>query len=413
MNQRFRLRSVVLASCILVVGGGAQVSASTTTVEDVAADGVPVVVEGTSSGRPGDQARLLISEAATPEGSAKSVVIAQTSVGQDGSFSIGMSDIADLATRANSDGFVNALVAIPTRAGEDEVTDVVLDIHSAMRPKLQSTLVLDAAQGLPLPDRQKTASFGVAADGSGQSNDSGVDGVPETVPVKFKAQSDVERSASSSASGLAPANDYYCSDRYHSWVATPLSFIGGTYSTNTGARQRLTVSQSASSNFGVGVSATGTKGSFSASGQRSVTHDDSTAFPVTRSTKSNYTLVGYNKYKRVCTNYTQGYTKTTYPVRPSGLKGGAESRSRTSLPNAWTCGKYDKGTTFTANKARAWTNSWGVPLSGAIGINLSAQTGYSNEAKISITADQWAVKICGEGGRYPYDAKRVVVRSAG
>jgi hypothetical protein len=150
--------------------------------------------------------------------------------------------------------------------------------------------------------------------------------------------------------------------------------VGGTYSRVTGVKMHFKYSRTQSSQLGVGVSATGKKGSWSADGTHSTSNTGSEDFGTQKNKVSTLykTEFKYGLFGVVCRGYL---TKATE------WAGGA-TRARTSVPKATSCVRQAAGTKFTKDTTSAWTFSSGVSMGTVIGINLSAQTGYDHDASV-------------------------------
>jgi hypothetical protein len=106
-----------------------------------------------------------------------------------------------------------------------------------------------------------------------------------------------------------------------------------------------------------------------------------------------YTYFNYDKYLVGCTGSMK------YQVRATSWVGGASTWVPPTAPTANYCLSYAKGTTFTKDTTTAYNFSSGADLSGAIGIDLSARTGYSSSAKVKFVFGATR-HLCGTNG-YP------------
>lgn len=70
-----------------------------------------------------------------------------------------------------------------------------------------------------------------------------------------------------------------------------------------------------------------------------------------------------------------------YQVNPTSWAAG-ETRGHQGVPKATHCDPWPAGGTFTKSDTTAWEFSSGVSISGNIGINLSARTGYDSHASV-------------------------------
>ena len=90
-----------------------------------------------------------------------------------------------------------------------------------------------------------------------------------------------------------------------------------------------------------------------------------------------------------------------YEVRPYQFTGGTRTTLTATMPSSGYYSWYTRGSTFTKDTTTATTISAGAKMAGEIGINLSAQCGYTNSAKIVYNF------VSGSGyiyGKYNYPA---------
>lgn len=175
------------------------------------------------------------------------------------------------------------------------------------------------------------------------------------------------------------------------------TYVGVGYITDsTVARMSFTYTKSAQSTLGVGLSATGDNGSFSASGTSTVGSSFSAAFPETLGNKGWQVQVRYGEYKRRCVGI--GDVVTTYSAIAEQTTGGTQVVTLASAPSATYCVPEPKDTKITIASTKASTVSGGVQSKGTIGINLSAQTGYSTNTQITFRFLKKA-QLCGTAGK--------------
>ncbi|MET7474984.1 DNRLRE domain-containing protein [Streptomyces sp. NPDC005648] len=184
--------------------------------------------------------------------------------------------------------------------------------------------------------------------------------------------------------------------------------VGQTYSATTGVQHTLSYTKGASSSLGVGSSITGAYGSFDASGSVSKESTVTNDYPTYGNHKGVYykSEYDYGKYKMACVSGGHGSVITYhYEVRARYYYGGEKIVSA-STPKATTCAQYPKDAKFTRTTSKAVTWTDGASTGDAIGINLSAETGYSSETTVVYTfkANRY---ICGTGGapgsQHPYN----------
>jgi hypothetical protein len=212
-----------------------------------------------------------------------------------------------------------------------------------------------------------TTSTGVAGDGS-------------TATTTRHAPAQIDRAmlqhATATTSTVA-AGPIPCGVIYKGDLGDHLVWVGGHYSTTTGVTHDLVYSNGASSSLGVGVSTSGRFGTFSASGTTSVSSTGTINFPTTTGRQHDYTYFNYDKYLVGCAGTMK------YEARATGWVGGAHVWVPPTAPTANYCYSYAAGSSFTRDRTVAYDFSTGADVSSAIGIDLSARTGYSSSAKVT------------------------------
>ncbi|GAB3111871.1 hypothetical protein GCM10027055_13430 [Janibacter alkaliphilus] len=370
-------------------------------IPPAAAPTTPVIVTGSAEAQPGATAHLL---AAGPDGRTWSSVASAT-IDRNGSYKIPSPDLGHLAKDANPDGLVNTVVLIPTQNGDAEPIDVVVDIGSKESPALRRTLIMDQVSAGAARKVTAPGADNVARSASASATQ---DGLPEEVPLMHvpAPRSHDQRVASGSATAAAS-----CRDRYIRTLGRRKVFTAGHYATSAGARTTATMETGASSRLGVGVSATGKFGTFRTSGEAVRSRSTTTKYPSGTSNQHNYSYWQYNMYRRDCTRTQHQLASRTYRAVAGTFRGGATYIRPSATPAAWKCEPYRKGSSFTLNRNRAWRNYYGADLGGPIGVNLSAETGYTTKARIYFNVNRWSVRLCGTNnypGNYP---QRIVVRT--
>ncbi|WP_262064512.1 DNRLRE domain-containing protein [Streptomyces sp. STR69] len=191
---------------------------------------------------------------------------------------------------------------------------------------------------------------------------------------------------------------------------------GQTYSATTGVKHTFSYSKGADSSLGVGVSASGTYGSFTSSGSVSKSSSITMEYPAYGNNRGVYykTEYSYGKYLVACQSPGRGTPVTHhYEVRARGYYGGAKT-STAYIPTAKHCAYQQKDTKFTRTTSHAITWSDGASVADVIGIDLSAETGYSSDATVEYTfnANRY---ICGTGGApggsHPYNFVATTTKS--
>ncbi|MEU7305191.1 hypothetical protein [Streptomyces sp. NPDC007206] len=188
--------------------------------------------------------------------------------------------------------------------------------------------------------------------------------------------------------------------------------IGQTYSATTKVSHTLTYAKGTTSSLGVGVSGSGTFGSWQSGGTTSKSTTITNSYPTYGDHHGVYykTQFDYAKYRVDCVSY--GVTpqdtqhRTHYEVRPTSYFGGATTTSA-AIPKTMsgTCAKYVNGSHFqrTTTSAVSWAN--GASLAGDAGVDFSSETGYSNTATVdySFHATHYLCGTAGSvGGSHPH-----------
>ncbi len=204
--------------------------------------------------------------------------------------------------------------------------------------------------------------------------------------------------------------DKSCISTYIADLGLQWDLVGQTYSTTAGVTHRFTYTAGADSTLGIGISASGSYGSWSSGGTSSNSSTTSLSYPsqsgaIGRYYDSNW---DYRKYRLDC--YVRGYfTGSSYETRAVTFGGGSRLRS-VAAPAARYCVAEAAGVTFkkTSTAATTWSN--GVDISAVLGIDLSSQTGYSTSAEVEY-AFSAAHHLCGTAG-YPGGSAGQLVATA-
>ncbi|MCR6688843.1 hypothetical protein [Cellulomonas sp.] len=178
--------------------------------------------------------------------------------------------------------------------------------------------------------------------------------------------------------------------------ARPMT-VGSSYSTNPKVTADFTYAKGATTEAGVGFSVSGKVGSFEASGTTSVTSAATTAYDPVKGVHAKYykKTQDYGKFTHLCTAGASSYTYVD--VRPVGNPYGGYV-ANVSTPTANHCASY--GATLTLDEEKAMTWAGGVALDSLIGINLSAQTGWSSKTSLTFTRPTGVTyKVCGTKGK--------------
>ena len=186
------------------------------------------------------------------------------------------------------------------------------------------------------------------------------------------------------------------------WVSVGYGYIA------SGATMKFSYTSGASSQVGVGISASGIAGTFTASGTSSVSSTATVTFPSTNGFKVWKTQFVYGKYNTLCI-VGAFVVDDYYTAVADSYAGGTSVQTVTGYPTANYCNSYVSGSSFTKSTTAAYTSSVGAATSSLLGVNLSATTGYSSAAKLTFTSTA-ARSICGTTGYPGGSPSRLVVK---
>ena len=223
----------------------------------------------------------------------------------------------------------------------------------------------------------------------------------------LKSRTDAARapSATTSSSRANPMdNPTTCSSRILNKYNPRWSTVGATWSKTGSVDSTFVYSRGSSSSLGVGVSAVGRSGSFSASGTNSVTTTYSTTFPTQSANKKTWMRSEFltGRYVTTCTQQLPHRTWNTSYFKAYAWAGGALTVPTSYVPTSRDCAYYGQGATYRSDQTKASAASVGFSVADIIGINLSAQTGWSTETKLSVAWNHGSGYACGSTG-YPGD----------
>ena len=178
-----------------------------------------------------------------------------------------------------------------------------------------------------------------------------------------------------------------------------ITTVSGVWSHVPGVAVRFTYSVGQRSSLGVGVR--GSAGGWSASGTFSIEGglSSSTGFPKVSGVEGTHfrTNFVYGLYDVEC-----GGQQT----QPTSYAGGTRN-VHSATPAATHCVLFTAGSTFNKTSTSAYTYGGGVEMSGPIGIDLSAHTGYNTSAALDFTFTQ-SRDLCGTNGNPGATPKRLV-----
>jgi hypothetical protein len=158
------------------------------------------------------------------------------------------------------------------------------------------------------------------------------------------------------------------------------AIVGQTTSATTLVDHDFVYAQGATSSQGVGVSADGRFGSFSASGTTAKSATSEWTFATQGDNKSTRYISGWRfgkYYMHMCG--TSG--ARWYEARTTSFAGGTWY-AQTGLPGMAKCVPFGPRAHFNKTSNAAYNFTTGYAVSAAIGIDLSTQTGYSTTAKV-------------------------------
>jgi hypothetical protein len=175
------------------------------------------------------------------------------------------------------------------------------------------------------------------------------------------------------------------------------AIVGGVFSTiSGGGTESFSYEEGASSAVGVGTSASGKAGSFSAGGTYTVTNDvenDGGPYPLGASHEFKV-LFTEGEYDTRCIQTLTGSETITYFTKTEGVYGGWTPVTVKSI-TAKQCASYTGPYTLTRTSTKAWEFKSGLGIP-AIDFTASTDTGYTTTAKVSYHLNSGVTrKICG------------------
>jgi hypothetical protein len=161
-----------------------------------------------------------------------------------------------------------------------------------------------------------------------------------------------------------------------------------------GTAEHLTFTAGASSNFGVGVGVQGAAG-WSLGGTASHSSAVSMNFPAIHNVQhmNYYGTVVSTKVRQKCGG--RAFSNQVF-LEQSALTGGFSQAPAPRIGMGY-CEGILKNSTVTKQKTAAYNNTAGISTGGIIGINLSAQTGYSTDTSIDYAFHAQGHPWCGYG----------------
>jgi hypothetical protein len=315
-------------------------------------------------------------------GSVRTVPVAKVIAGPDGHFALRVDPRARMASFMEPDGTVNFSLFGEFGAGGRRIT-------------------------FAFPRRlERGASAGPRWVEPGSSPRAGA-ARPRAITLSTTRSFAASTNRTSSATRVLPSpTDFGCPNFVRATYDQVVTIIGETYP-GPNAKVKFTYQKSSESTLGVGASATGANGTFSASGTSSRTSTAMVDYPAKGpNTKFVYESTYQYKKFQVWVLWDFGCIPFDYEVRPTAYQGAVLGYSACCVPVADNCSTVAFPSTLTKDTASAITFTNGVKLTGPIGIDLSAKTGFTTTTKAAYTFVRPG-RLCGQGVAWP-DAYRVV-----
>ncbi|MGW7295309.1 hypothetical protein ACWGIB_23315 [Streptomyces xiamenensis] len=316
-------------------------------------------------------------------------IIAKTRSTDQGRYELRLEDVSVLSQLASTSGNVDVDVV----ATDGSATDIA--VHSF-------SLRVGPSEELENADPGDIAQVALSESGP----DAGEVRQSATVDVQMVERDEDEVSTLDFANGCPVSGTKYLSSFGKKWV-----YVGSNYQTGpSGAKGTFRFSKNAESTLGVGISGSGKYGSWSTSGSLKRSSTASVGFgtqgPKTGS--HHFTMYTYGKY---CTTTRSPGPSFTFSTRATSFAGGADTRSA-SYPTANHCVRFKKDSDFIKDTTKMTSWASGAKLGSSLGIDLSAQTGFTSTASVKFTFPQ-AAALCGTKGNPGGNPGRLVARGPG
>lgn len=236
------------------------------------------------------------------------------------------------------------------------------------------------------------------------TNVASVDGVSvaaEPASLDFTLQPAEATAGTSGSGGATPAGAVrgYACMVYKQNLGKARTTLGSVRSRSTAIRASATYTASASNTFGAGLSTTGVKGTFSASGTITWSADTTLSFATQNvvGTQTYRTEMEYGLYYGTGCSPRGVYF---YQVLPARWVGSAYTEWNSATPTIGShCAGVTAGNGITKASGTNTTNTTGASTSGMIGINLSSKANWSSKFT-QVIKRSTAGYICGTSG-YP------------
>lgn len=353
-----------------------------TTVRDTADLSGPVIASGSvrdARGRPASGQAVLL--AFPPQdvlstmkvGDSVDVVpVGKARVGADGAFALRWDPLIPIDRFTSSFGTVDLEVLVDGPAGASVI----------------------AFSREVTPD----GSLGAAANEPGDGRAAG-----EVALILDPGLGSTRRSRDVRAAATVAAAPIYCTNTLKALYSPVWHLVAELY-TGSHATVDFTYAVGTQSTLGVGLSVSGSAGSFSQSGKITVGSTGSINFAEVPQNQRRVeeTQWRYGKWDVSCP------TAPHYEARPHSWIGGSTYYNAASTPSAPYCTPYQIGDrpSIDQHQAIEWSN--GVRISGIIGVDLSSTTGFTSKA-----AQKWTFrangKLCGTNA-YPFQARTIVAK---
>lgn len=305
----------------------------------------------------------------------KTMAIAQDVADTDGSFVLRVDPDVPLGEYTEVNGTINIdIIGRTTNARAVFSTSRVLRVGA--RPAWVQPNTRDTSSEA-LPDEIRLVAANQSSSGL----------APETAPLPAKDKA-----------GLCGA-DTVKATYDQRWVA-----LGETYP-GPNAKAKFTYEVTSTSTVGVGYSLTGAYGSYNQSGTSEVSSTTKIIWPdrLPNTKWLHKTTYQYKKYEIKDGGYC---TERWYQVRATVYQGGVDSYQIVGPPSAPHCSYVGGPVVIEKNTGTAINWSNGVTLGAAIGIDVSAKTGFNTKSLIKFTFSR-AGWLCGSNASYPSAAQVV------
>jgi hypothetical protein len=199
----------------------------------------------------------------------------------------------------------------------------------------------------------------------------------------------------------------YCDWGYMKQLKPAWAIVGQGYVLSRPISQKFAYNSGQNSSLGVGLSPSGTAGSFHADGKLTESSGQTQNF------RKHYK--GYDWYQTKFRVAKYGWYcggsgfSAPYQVRSDGYYGAAKDVAPRSRPKYQECGQEPGGQVVTTHRERAVEWSAGFDIA-QVGFGASAQTGYDSSAQLSYKYGSRGGYECGTNNEAPAQAPQLVAR---